>query len=145
MKYNIELVINKPRSQVWQAFNDPEKMKIWQPSLREVKLLNGAQGQPGAESRLTFHEKEREFSLVEKIMDCQPPASLTQIYENQFAINTVKNSFLEQGQDQTLWITETEYKFKTLVMRIMGSVYKKNFAGRTRRDMEHFKEMMESG
>ena len=143
MKYNIELIINKPRSQVWQVFNDPEKMKLWQPSLSEVVLLNGTQGQPGAESRLTFHEKEREYSLVERIMDCQPPASLTQIYENQFAINTVKNSFIEQGQAQTLWITETEYKFKTPVMRMMGPLYRKNLAARTQRDMQRFKEMVE--
>jgi uncharacterized protein YndB with AHSA1/START domain len=144
MKYTIELIINKARSQVWQAFNDPEKMKIWQPALSEVKLLSGTEGQPGAESRLTFREKEREFSLTEKIVDCQPPASLSQIYENQFAINTVINSFIEQGPDQTLWITETEYKFKTPVMRLMGPLYKKNFTARTQRDMQRFKEMVEN-
>ena len=65
------------------------------------------------------------------------------MYENEFSINTVQNSFLEQGQNQTLWITETEYKFKTFLMKIMGPVYKRNLAARTQRDMERFKEMVE--
>ena len=145
MKYTVELIINKPRSQVWQVFNDPEKMKIWQPSLSEVKLLNGMQSQPGAESRLTFREKEREFSLVETITQRQELECLEQRYENQFAVNTVRNIFFEQGQEQTVWTTETEYTFKTILMRIMGPLNKRNFAARTRKDMERFKEMIEGG
>lgn len=66
------------------------------------------------------------------------------VYENKFAKNTVKNTFIEQGTDQTLWVTETEFKFKTLFMRILGPVMKKNFVLRTQREMERFKEMVES-
>ncbi len=138
MKYSIELIINKPRREVWQAFNDPERMQEWQTSLTTIELVRGTAGQPGAESKLTFEEKGRVFSLVEKILSCQEPESLHQYYENQFSANTVKHSFLEEEQDRTLWITETEYKFKTFLMKIMGPVYKKNLAARTQRDMERF-------
>jgi hypothetical protein len=143
MKYKLDLIINKPRSQVWQVFNDPEKIKRWQPSLVEVRLLSGTQGQPGAESRLTFTEKEREFSLVETITQRQEPECLEQRYENQFAINTVRHQFAARGPEETLWIAETEYCFKTLLMKIMGPLYRKNLAARTRRDMEHFKKLVE--
>jgi uncharacterized protein YndB with AHSA1/START domain len=143
MKYAIELIINKPRGEVWQTFNDPEKLKAWQTSLTAIELLNGMPGQPGAESKLMFEEKGREYSLLERIISCQPPESILQSYENQFSINTIHNSFLEQGQNQTLWITETEYIFKTLLMKIMGPVYKKNLVARTQRDMQRFKEMVE--
>jgi uncharacterized protein YndB with AHSA1/START domain len=143
MKYNIELIIDKPRSEVWQAFNDPEKRKAWQTSLTATELLNGTPGQLGAESKLMFEENGREYSLIEKIISCQAPESILQSYENQFSINTIHNSFLEQGQNQTLWITETDYKFKTLLMKVMGPVYKKNLVARTQRDMQRFKEMME--
>jgi uncharacterized protein YndB with AHSA1/START domain len=144
MRFKLELLINRPRSEVWQAFNDSEKMKSWQPSLVKVEPLRGIQGQPGAESRLTFKENEREFSLVETITHCQEPERFDQKYENQFSSNTVKNVFVEQEQRQTLWTIETEYTFKTLAMKIMGPLYNKNFAGRTQRDMEYFKKMMEN-
>jgi hypothetical protein len=143
MKYSIELIINKPRSEVWQAFRDPERMKDWQTSLAAIELVDGTAGLPGAESKLTFEEKGREFSLIEKIISCQGPEHILQSYENQFSISTIDNSFLEQGPDQTLWITETEYKFKTLMMKIMGPVYKKNLVARTQREMDRFKKMME--
>lgn len=143
MKYNVELIINKPRREVWRAFLDPDKMRAWQTSLTTIELLNGTPGQPGAESKLMFEENGREFSLIERIISCQAPDSILQSYENQFSINTIHNLFLEQGQNQTLWITETDYKFKTLLMKIMGPVYKKNLVARTQRDMQRFKEMVE--
>ena len=143
MKYQVELLLDKSRREVWQAFRDPEKAGLWQPSLTGIELLNGTAGQAGAETKLTFTEGKRQFSLFEKIISCQEPERLDQMYENEFSINTVQNSFLEQGQNQTLWITETEYKFKTFLMKIMGPVYKRNLAARTQRDMERFKEMVE--
>jgi hypothetical protein len=39
---------------------------------------------------------------------------------------------------------ETEYAFKTLLMKIVGPLMKKNFVARTQRDMERFKEVAES-
>jgi hypothetical protein len=143
MKYKLQLSIDKPRNEVWRTFHDPEKVKLWQPSLTGIELLKGTPGETGAESKLMFTEKEREFSLIERITACQEPERLDQIYENQFTVNTVKNSFLEQGQNQTLWTTETEYRFKTILMKIMGPFYKKNFATRTGREMQRFKEVME--
>jgi hypothetical protein len=66
------------------------------------------------------------------------------VYENNFADNIVRNTFIEEGQDQTLWVVDTEFKFKTLMMRILGPIMKKNFVARTQKDMERFKEMVES-
>lgn len=143
MNYRLEISIHKPRSQVWQVFTDPGRIKLWQPSLSTVALVSGTPGQPGAISTLMFQENQREFSLTETITFCQAPERIHQKYENQFSVNTVKNLFIEQGQNETLWITETEYKFKTLLMKILGPLYKKNFAARTLRDMESFKKIVE--
>ncbi len=52
--------------------------------------------------------------------------------------------FIEKSKDQTLWVVETEYQFKTRVMRILGPVMKKNYIARTQKDMERFKEMVEN-
>ncbi len=144
MKYRMEVSINRPRSEVWQAFTDPERLKLWQSSLTGIELMSGTRLIPGAVSKLTFTENKREFVLTETILQCQEPERLDQMYENQFSINTIINSFLEQEHDQTLWVTDTEYRFKTLLMKIMGPVYKKNFIARTHRDMESFKKLLEN-
>ena len=143
MKFKRETLINKPRVDVWQAFDNIENMQKWQPSLTNHELLSGTLGRPGAVSKLTYKEGEREFALVEKVTHRNEPNELDGVYENVFADNIVKNRFIEQGKDQTLWVVETEFRFKTLLMKIMGNVLKKNYVKRTQRDMQHFKEMAE--
>lgn len=144
MKFKLELPIHKPRADVWKAFDNTENIKKWQPTLIKFEPVSGAPGQPGAISKLTYEEGGREFTLIEKITHRDEPSSFDGIYENNFTDNIVRNKFIERGQHQTLWVTETEFRFKTLIMKIMGPLMKKNFVARTQKDMERFKEMAES-
>jgi len=144
MKFKLELPINKSRADVWKAFDNVENMKKWQPSLVSFEPLIGTPGQPGAVSKLTYNEGGREFALIEKITHRDEPTNFNGVYENNFANNIVRNKFIEQGKDQTLWIMETEFAFKTLLMKILGPLMKKNFVTRSQRDMERFKELAES-
>ena len=41
-------------------------------------------------------------------------------------------------------VVETEFKFKTMLMKVMGNLMKKNYVKRTERDMQRFKEMVEN-
>jgi hypothetical protein len=144
MKFKLELLINESRAEVWNAFDDPEKMKIWQPSLIRFEPVSGTPGQPGAVSKLTYKENDREFSLMETITHRREPECFHGVYDNPFAENSIHNVFIEQGDGQTLWVMETDYKFKTLIMKILGPLLRKNYITRTQKDMERFKEMVES-
>lgn len=145
MKFTLELPIHGPRSEVWKAFDNPQSMKKWQPSLVLFERITGTQGQTGAVSKLTYEKNGRQFSLIEKVTHRDEPSHLDGLYEINFADDTVKNIFIEQTPEQTLWVVDTEFKFKTLTMRILGPLMKKNFIAHTRRDMERFKEMVEDG
>jgi len=144
MKYTLELTINKPRAEVWKAFDSIENQKEWQPSLTKFEHVSGKPDQPDAVSKLTYEENEREFSLIEKIINREEPARFDGLYENEFSENTIRNSFVEQSENETLWIVENEFKFKTSLMKIMGPLMKKNFAARTQKDMGRFKEFVEN-
>ncbi len=143
MKYKLELLIQKTRSEVWNAFSDSGTMKKWQPALMRIELISGTTGHPPAVSKLTYEENEREFSLTEKVMYRDEPNRFESVLENDFAVNTINNIFIEQGRDQTLWVAETKYKFKTLLMKVVGPLLKKNYVARSQRDMGRFKEMVE--
>lgn len=143
MKFKLELTINRHRASVWKAFDNPHNMSNWQPSLKRIELLSGTQGQPGAVSKLTYEESGREFSLVEKVTYREEPHRLDGVYENEFADNPIRNTFIEQGENETLWVVETEFKFKTPLMKLLGPIMKKNFVRRTQRDMERFKKLVE--
>jgi len=143
MKFKLELTINKSRNEVWKTFNNPGNISKWQPSLTRFELLSGTQGQPGAVSKLTYEEGGREFSLVEKVIYQEEPHRLDAVYENEFTDNPMRNTFIEQAENQTLWMVEMEFKFKTIMMKLLGPFLKKNFVRRTQRDMERFKEFVE--
>ncbi|MEO8355374.1 MAG: SRPBCC family protein [Chloroflexota bacterium] len=143
MRYKLELLIHKTRAEVWEAFASVENIKEWQPALMRIELISGTTGQPSAVSKLMYKENEREFSLSEKVMYRDEPNRFESVFENDFAVNMLNNIFIEQGRDQTLWVAETKYIFKTLLMKVVGPVLKKNYVARSQRDMERFKEMVE--
>lgn len=144
MKYKLELTIEKSRAEVWKAFDNTENMKQWQPSLKKFAHVSGTPGQPGAVSTLTYEENDREFTLTERITLREEPNRFDGIYENKFSESVIKNTFIEQAANETLWVSETNFKFKTLLMKIMGPLMKRNFVRRTFRDMERFKELAQS-
>lgn len=142
MKFKLELLINKPRSDVWKFFTDAENIKLWQPSLQGIETISGTPGQPGTVSKWTYQESEREFSLTETILEQDEPTRFEHQFENQFATNTVNNQFIAVDNG-TLWTIETTYTFKTLLMKIMGQVLKKKYVARSQMEMERFKEAIE--
>jgi hypothetical protein len=143
VKFTLELPLKRSRTEVWKAFDHPESRKKRQPSLMSFETISGTQGQAGAVSKLTYKEREREFSLMERVTHREEPHRLDSVYENDFADNTVRNTFIEQDKENTLWRVETEFKFKTLFMRILGPIMKKNYVIRTQREMERFRELVE--
>ena len=144
MIFKLELTINKPRSEVWDLFTTPENMKKWQPLLIKIEHISGTPGQPGSISKLSYEEGGREYSLIEKITHRDELNQFDVIYENEFTDNPVGNSFIELGDNETLWIIEAEFTFKTSTMKLLGPLLKKNFVRRTQKDMERFKELMEN-
>jgi hypothetical protein len=143
MKFTLALPIAKPRAEVWKVFDNPENMKIWQPTLIKFENISGTAGQPGAVAKLTYSEGKREFFLIEKVTYRAEPDRFDGIYENDFADNSISNTFIATNDDETLWKMEVEFKFKTLLMKIVGPFMKKNFVTRTEKDMARFKELVE--
>jgi uncharacterized protein YndB with AHSA1/START domain len=144
VKYKLELIITKPRIEVWQAFVNTENTNKWQPMLKEIESVEGTPGQPGAVSKLTYEEGKVEYTLTEKIISREDPICFESIFENKFTDNIIKNTFVEQDDDKTLWVLEAKYTFKTMAMRIIGPLRKKNFISRTQKEMERFKELTEN-
>ena len=144
MKFKLELTIIKSCAEAWKAFDNPQNMSKWQPSLTKIEILSGTQGQPGAVSKLTYEEGGREFSLIEKVTYREEPHRLDSVYENEFTDNPMRNTFIEQAENQTIWVVVMEFKFKTIMMKLLGPFLKKNFVRRTQKDMDRFKELVES-
>ena len=73
MKLTIETELNRSRTAVWRAFDNPENVKKWQPTLQSFAAQSGTPGQPGAVSKLTYQENGREVVLIETIISRSEP------------------------------------------------------------------------
>ncbi len=144
MIFKLELIINKSRAEVWKVFDSPENMSKWQPTLSKIELVSGIQGQPGAISKLNYEEGGREFSLIEKVTHRDEPNQVDLVFENEFTDNPTSHTFMVLNENETLWIVRAEFNFKTLVMKLLGPLLKKNFVRRTQKDMKRFKELVEN-
>ena len=143
MKFTLELPLHRSRTDVWRAFDNPANIKIWQKTLVSYETVGGEQGQVGAVSKLAYAEGKVEFVLTEKVAYRAEPERFDVVYENNFADNSVRNIFVPVNENETLWKMEVQYKFKTLLMKVVGPFVKKNFVKRSERDMERFKEFVE--
>ncbi len=143
MKYRLEILINRSHTEVWNLFCDYDKVHLWQPSIIKIEPVSGRTGQVGAVSKWIYKANDREYFLTETILSREEPNHFETVFRNEFAENSVTNVFTEQGSGQTLWVAETNYKFKTLLMSILGPFMKNRYIVRSKRDMERFKEMVE--
>lgn len=143
MKYTLDLTINKNRSSVWRAFDNPKNMKRWQPTLRTFEPQTGTPGQVGAVSKLTYQEDGRTLTMFETITRREEPNEFGGTYSTQGVVNELHNRFVEVNAQQTRWTLDAEFKF-TGFFAIAAPLMKRSMIKRTLADMARFKAMVES-
>ena len=52
MKFRHEIIIDADQASLWTAFDDPENLSAWQPTLASYTRQSGEEGQPGAFAEL---------------------------------------------------------------------------------------------
>ncbi len=144
MQFHFELIIQRPRQEVWDCFDNTGNLLKWQPTLVSFDHQYGAPGQVGAVSRLTYVENAREIILAETITARNEPKCLEGRYENEMCTNTVHNTFEEVSPTKTMWVMKCELKFRG-VYKLMEPFMKGMIANRLRDDMQRFKELAEAG
>jgi uncharacterized protein YndB with AHSA1/START domain len=143
VKVTHQLVIERSREHVWKAFDDPDNMKRWQPTLMAFDHQRGVRGQPGAVSLLTYQENGKSIVMTETITVRREPEEFSGTYDNAMALNTVRNTFATQGPEHTRWTVESEFVFKGLIFRLLSPLVRGLLDRRIRTDMERFKALVE--
>ena len=144
MKLTIETTLEKPIDAVWRAFDNTENLKLWMPTLKEFQHISGAQGQPGAVSRLTFVENGRNIVMDETILTRREPSEFSGRYDSEYGANDVSNRFESMAGGQTKWTLEAEFSFKGF-FRFLAPAFRGMIRKRLNDDCARFKEKLESG
>ncbi|MFI7285205.1 SRPBCC family protein [Streptomyces anulatus] len=155
MKYTVSIEIARPRERTVQLLADPANMPKWLRGLVVHEPLNGVHGQVGTESRVVMRMGQRIFEATETITR-REPADLHGIPEGSVVHfdreisgegmwSVTRDRLTEAGPETTLWVSENEYRFDGLLMRLVGLLMPGTFRKQSRQHMRDFKAFAEQG
>jgi len=144
MRLVFEYELGRRREEVWRAFDDPDNLRKWQPTLVSVERLSGAPGQEGSVSTLSYREDGRLIALTETITIRREPDEFAGTYQSDMATNTIHNRFAVQSPWSTRWRVTVDFRFQG-IWRLLGPLFRRAIERRTRADLERFKSLLESG
>lgn len=145
MKYTQEITIALPRSKFVNKLDNPENMKYWQRGLVNYKHLLGNPGDEGAQMELLYEMGKRKITMIETIIKRNLPYEFHATYNAKGVHNVQKNYFKEIDDNTTNWISETEFEFSGVMMKIMGFLMPGAFKKQSLQYLKDFKSFAVNG
>ncbi len=155
MKYTVSMEIALPREKVAQLLADPAHLPMWLRDLVLHEPVNGIHGQLGTKSRVVMQMGQQKFEGTETITRREPadlrgiPKGSVVHFEREIVAegmwSAVRDRFTEAGPETTLWVSESEYRFSGLLMRLVGLLMPGAFRKQSLQHMQDFKAFAEHG
>lgn len=143
MKIRTEVVIDADPKTVWRAFDNPDNLQKWQPTLRSFRTISGEPGQPGAVSELLYDENGREIRVMECLTERREPHFMAGSYASDRGKAIVVNQFEDLGDGRTRWVAWWNHVSRG-IFRLLSPFMKRSMAKRIDDDLQRFKLMVET-
>lgn len=143
MKLKYEAEIKASRDIVWAAFDNPDNLSRWHPTLESFTHQTGEPGQPGAVSKLVYNEKGKKFATTETVTERREPDFMAGCYDNAWATTLIVNHFEAVDENTTRFVSYTNVKFKG-IMKIMSLFAARSIRTRVEADINRFKILVET-
>ena len=155
MKYTVSIEIALPLEKVAQLLADPTQLSKWLRGLVLHEPLSGTHGQVGTTSRVVMQMGQQKFEGTETITRREPvnlraiPNGSVVRYEREIVGSGMWSAARERltaaGPETTLWVSESEYRFSSLPMRLVGRLMPGAFRKQSLQHMQDFKAFAEQG
>ena len=155
MKYTVSSEIALPRERVAQLLADPAHLPKWLRGMVLHEPLSGVHGQVGTRSRVVMQMGQQTFEGIETITRREPadlhgiPKESVVHFDREIAGKGMwsvgRERLTETGRETTLWVSENEYRFSGLLMRLVGLLMPGAFRKQSLQHMQDFKAFAEHG
>lgn len=155
MKYTVSIEIAMPREAVAQLLADPAHLPKWLRGMVLHEPLNGAHGHVGTRSRVVMQMGQQQMEITETITRRDPtilsgiPKETVVHFDREMVAegmwSVVRERLTEAGPDRTLWESESEYRFSSLLMRVAAPLMSGSFRKQSKQHMLDFKAFAEQG
>ncbi|GAA0763853.1 SRPBCC family protein [Psychroflexus lacisalsi] len=144
MKYITEVIIDKPRQEIIDAFENPDLLPHWQRGLKRSRVISGENGEVGTKRKLYITMEGQSIKMTETILKKDLPNEWHGRYTSKGMESTQKNYFEAINENQTKWTSYSEFKFSgfmVLVSKLLPDIFKK----RSKVVQQDFKAFIEEG
>lgn len=146
MKYSCQIIIDLSREEVIKKLDDPDNMKHWQRGLVSYAHIEGIPGQAGSRTDLEYQMGKRNLKMTETITENNFPSAFHATYQTKGVNNIQRNFFYEEeGGQKTRWESQSEFRFDSLGMKLIGWLMPGAFKKQSLKYMEDFKAFAEQG
>ena len=155
MKYTVSIEIALPRERVVQLLTDSAHLPMWLRCLVLHEPLSGVHGQVGTVSRVVMQMGKQKLECTETITRREPanlhgiPRDSVVHFDREIVAegmwSAARERLTEAGADTTLWVSENEYRFSGLLMRLVGLLMPGTFRKQSLQHMQDFKAFAEQG
>lgn len=139
----MDINIDMPVDKVVELLNNPDNLYKWMDGLVSLEHLEGTPGRTGAKSKLKFKIGKREIGMIETIQISNLPEELNVEYHADGTQNRVIVSLEPLPGGKTKYITQQEFKFTGLFMKLMGFLMPGSFKKQSQKNLEAFKKFAE--
>ena len=143
--YTVAVEIDLPREEVIRKFENVDDLYHWQNGLQSVTHISGEPGQPGSKTQLVYIQGKNRIELLETIVRNDLPDSFDGFYSWDSGENSLENRFVELGPNQTRWESTCTYQLKSIMMKLMGLLFRGKFISQNQMFLDNFKAFCETG
>ncbi|WP_430782248.1 SRPBCC family protein [Actinoplanes sp. G11-F43] len=148
MKYTVAIEIDLPRDRVVELLADPAYLPHWLRGLVSHEPVSGVHGQEGTVSRVVLSSGGQRMEATETVTR-RELAGDVMYYERELAgagmWNAARERLTASGPASTRWVSENEFRFDGLMMRLVGLLMPGTFRKQSLQHMHDFKAFAEHG
>ena len=144
MKYTVEIELDLPRDRVVALFDNADNLYKWMEGLESMEHLSGEPGQSGAKTKLVFKMGNRVIEMIETITARELPDRFDTTYEVDGVFNIVSTRFIATSPDKTMYASDQEFQFNSLLMKVFGLLMPGSFKKQSLKYLKDFKRFAES-
>lgn len=144
MKYTTEIIINKPRTEIIQVFEDSSLLPHWQRGLKRSRVISGKDGEEGSKRKLYITIEGQSIKMTETILKKDLPEEWHGRYTSKGMESIQRNYFVVLNEQQTKWTSYSEFKFSGF-MKLVSTLLPDIFKKRSVLVQQDFKAFIEEG
>ena len=137
------IVINRPRSEVWDFMIEPENVPVYSSNIIEYELVSGEKDKAGRKCRGAVKVAGRRLELTDEMVECEEQRRVKMVSEDATVPYSLEISYDDEG-DGTKVTWHQEVESLKGVFKFADPIVMKLYSRDVRSNLDKAKTLLES-